>query len=99
MDTIWQAEQNENTVSLLGEIDYTVSTQVRDYLMRCAALIKGELLLDLTKLTYLDSSGLAVLIELRRVMKERELSVRITDVSPQVEKLLKLTQVSTLFGV
>lgn len=82
---------------LEGELDFTNSIDVRDWLREFAAQSAGGLDLDLSALSYIDSSGLAVLIETRKHLKAKGRGIRIVAVSPQVKKLLDLTQLGTLF--
>ncbi len=96
---IWKAEQQGNAIALSGEIDYTVTPQVRSYLLEQAGQGTGPMALHLGELEYLDSSGLAVLIELRRVLMQAGRSLAVTAVSAQVRKIFTLTQVGQLFGV
>jgi anti-sigma B factor antagonist len=52
-----------NVLPLDGEIDLHVSPEVAELLRSMIAKKPQQLVVDLTKVTYLDSSGLAVLIE------------------------------------
>jgi anti-sigma B factor antagonist len=82
-----------------GEVDFTNSLDVRQWLREFAGASSGELRLDLSGLSYIDSSGLAVLIEVRKMLKAKDRPIRIVAVSSQVKKLLALTQIGELFGV
>lgn len=99
--TAWSANGDPTTglAKVDGEIDFTNSQAVRDWLKRFADSIPGELRLDLSALSYIDSSGLAVLIEVRKHLKAVNRSVRIVAVSSQVSKLFTLTQIGELFGI
>ena len=52
-----------NVLPLEGEIDLHVSPNVAQSLRKMAAKKPKKLIVDLTEVTYVDSSGLAVLIE------------------------------------
>ncbi len=99
--TPWRAEGNtgESLIKLIGEIDYTNSIEVRDWLFKFCDNLKSDLKLDLSMLKYIDSSGLAVFIELRKLLIEKKLSIRITSITTQVGKLFSLTQIGELFGI
>jgi anti-anti-sigma factor len=49
-------------LALEGEIDFHLSSEIADSLRAVVANHPAHLIVDLTKVTYLDSSGLAVLI-------------------------------------
>jgi anti-sigma B factor antagonist len=56
-------KQRANVLPLDGEIDLHVSPEVAESLRSMIAEKPRQIVVDLTKVTYLDSSGLAVLIE------------------------------------
>ena len=84
---------------LAGEIDFSVTPAVRERLLQLTEKIPGDIVLDMADLSYIDSSGLALLLETRRQMQENGRSVRIRSIAPQVRKLLQLTQLGELFGL
>jgi anti-anti-sigma factor len=59
----------------------------------------GTLRLDLSGVTFIDSSGLGVLVDLSRQVSERGGSVQIDDPSSSVARLLEITKMTDLFGV
>ena len=56
-------KEQPNVLPLEGEIDLHVSPEVAELLRTMTAKKPQRVVVDLTKVTYLDSSGLAVLIE------------------------------------
>ena len=86
-------------VTLAGEIDFSVTPVVRERLLDVVGTDAPEIVLDMAGLSYIDSSGLALLIELRKILAESGRSVRIRTISPQVRKLFNLTQLGDLFGL
>jgi anti-sigma B factor antagonist len=97
---IWSIEILDNgMVRLAGEIDYTVTPQVRERLLAHIRDSEGPVVLDLGQLTYMDSSGLALLIEARRHLAEQDRSLEIGKITPEVEKIINLTQVGHLFNL
>jgi anti-sigma B factor antagonist len=95
----WKADPLTNTVSLGGEVDFTVSPAVRDRFVAFIEKSKGDVFLDLGELHYIDSSGLAALIEGRKLLKGKGRRITITAISHQVRKLFELTQIGELFGL
>lgn len=87
------------TASLAGEIDFSVTPKVRGELMRLIEAGSQEIVLDLSGLDYIDSSGLALLIEARKILLESGRALRIAAISSQVRKLFNLTQLGELFGL
>ena len=99
--TSWKAQADPATgqIRLTGEIDFTNSPAVRDWLRSFIINCNSDITLDLADLEYIDSSGLAVLIAARKLMKAKNLSIRVSAASSQVQKLFSLTQIGELFGV
>jgi anti-sigma B factor antagonist len=86
-------------VILTGEIDFSGTPKVRERLLEVLAGGAPEIRFDLSGLSYIDSSGLALLLEMRRILTESGRTLRITALSPQVRKLFNLTQLGDLFGL
>lgn len=86
-------------VVMAGEIDFSVTPQVRERLLDLVGETDADILLDMAGLDYIDSSGLALLLELRKHLQEDGRSVRVRSISPQVRKLFNLTQLAELFGL
>jgi len=86
-------------VRLAGEIDFSVTPKVRERLMPYLETDAPEIVLDLSQLAYVDSSGLALFIEARNILTAAGRTIRIAAISPQVRKLFNLTQLGDLFGL
>ena len=97
----WRIDKGDapGVLVLAGEIDFSVTPAVRERLLQLMEKILGDIVLDMADLSYIDSSGLALLLETRRQMQENGRSVRIRSIAPQVRKLLQLTQLGELFGL
>ena len=97
---IWSWNLNEKSEAVLsGEMDFTCVAQVRDTAMRHLAEHPGDLRLNLEKLEYIDSSGVSILIELRKVMARQGRTLLIQGASEQVLRILRLTRMHSLFGL
>ena len=97
----WQGMEDPATgmAVLSGEIDFSNSPAVRDWLRVFCHVHTGPVVLDLSAVQYIDSSGLAILIEIRKHLKAEARSIRISAVSDQVRRLFSLTQIGDLFGI
>jgi anti-anti-sigma factor len=81
-----------------GEVDIATAAQLRDALLRHLAAAK-ELLLDLEGVTFMDSSGLQVLLASQRRAALLGNQLVITRASSAVERLLQITGTTALFGL
>jgi anti-anti-sigma factor len=75
---------------LSGEIDFTSSGPIQSTLLSMILPGGGVVVADLTGVTFLDSSGLGVLVQAHRTAVERDNRL-IVVASPPVRKLLRLT--------
>ncbi|MFD3663712.1 STAS domain-containing protein [Streptomyces sp. NPDC058659] len=88
-------------VSVRGELDIDSATHLRTALMRAMEACEdgGGLTLDLSGVTFCDSTGLNALLRARRRALSEHRSLTITATSPQVTRLLEMTGAAQLFAV
>jgi anti-sigma B factor antagonist len=80
---------------LSGEIDFTSSGPVQSTLLSMVLPGGGAVVADLSQVTFLDSSGLGVLVQAHRTASERGNRLLVV-ASPPVRKLLRLTGLDTV---
>lgn len=55
-------------------------------------------MLDLSRVSFIDSTGIALLVSVLATAREHRWHLELRDPSPQVERLIKLTGVTELLG-
>jgi anti-sigma B factor antagonist len=80
-------------VEIAGEIDISVASELGAWLLSAAGTHE-QVALDLTKITFMDSTGLHMLIRLRRDLPQR---FHLEAVSPDVHSLLGVTGLTKFF--
>lgn len=80
---------------LAGEIDFTSSGAVQSTLLSMILPGGGAVIADLSRITFLDSSGLGVLVQAHRTGTERDTRLLVVASQP-VRKLLRLTGLDTV---
>ncbi|HEY7101007.1 MAG TPA: STAS domain-containing protein [Mycobacteriales bacterium] len=80
---------------LSGEIDFTSAGAVQSALLGMILPGGGAMVVDLTRITFLDSSGLGVLVQAYRVAAEQDTRLLLVASEP-VRKLLRLTGLDTV---
>jgi anti-anti-sigma factor len=78
-----------------GEIDITRVPQLRDEIM--AVPTDRPVMLDLSTVSYMDSSGLGMLVLLRKRLARSGAAVTLVDVQPQVRRVLDITGMDRAF--
>jgi len=68
-------------------------------LVAYAATSEGEVVCDCTDLDFLDSSGIAVLLDLYRELAQLGRGIRLTNVSGPLRRVLEVTALLDTFGV
>jgi anti-sigma B factor antagonist len=81
-----------------GELDLGSVGQLADAL-REAARRQLDVRLDLGELTFMDSTGLALLIELAQDAKADGWNLRMVDPSPAVARVIAMTRTETALGL
>jgi anti-sigma B factor antagonist len=88
-------------VSVAGEIDLFTAPKLREQFL--AALDDGpetdRLLVDLTRVSFMDSTGLGVLIGALRRMNEREGRMALVCSEGPVLRVLELTRLNEVFSI
>ncbi|MEO3427991.1 STAS domain-containing protein [Pelagibius sp. CAU 1746] len=92
-------EVNGNlVVSLTGEIDLDRAPEARRLLLDCVKRSK-DVLVDLSAVTYIDSSGIASLVEALQWAKQRGTGLCLVAVSPQALRVFELARLDTVFAI
>ncbi len=88
------------TVVIAGELDHFAAPQIRmqlDQIVNDPTVI--HLVLDLENLTFMDSSGIGVLLGRLRVLQMRGGSMSVKNMQPAVEKLFILAGLQRVIGI
>ncbi len=80
------------TVQLEGELDHYSAERVRASLDALIAdLTVKRLVMDLSRLTFMDSSGIGVIIGRYRTLSRRGGSVAVRGASPQIDRIFQMS--------
>ena len=88
-----------NVLQLEGEIDLHVSPEVAESLRTMIAKKPTTVVVDLAKVTYLDSSGLAVLIEGMQNVREYGGKFALANVQESVQHIFDLARLDQVFQI
>jgi anti-anti-sigma factor len=81
-----------------GEIDFTSSGPIQSTLLSMVLPGGGAVLADLSRVTFLDSSGIGVLVQAHRTAVERGNRLLVVASTP-VRKLLRLTGLDSVLDI
>lgn len=89
---------NDVTVcSLNGEININTSPDLRKVFDDLISKKATKVVLSLGEVSYIDSSGLATLIEMLRRMKKYDGKLRLCGLSDKIRSLFEITKLTKLF--
>lgn len=77
-------------VRLVGELDDHAANEVRDKLDSMIGDDVTDMHLDLSGLTFMDSSGIGVIIGRYKILSARGGAITVTKVNTQVDKLIRM---------
>ncbi len=91
MDYKVEDKGNIKVVHLTGEIDMDVADKARHSIL---PLIEAgnEVHLNLSKVVYMDSSGISVLIESKKLSEQKKTKFELIEISKPVEKVLAMAR-------
>jgi len=93
------ALEQQQLVSFDGRISVDNSNEMRERLGAALKLMPKALTVDLSRVTSIDISGLATLVEATRRARRQDTRLMITGLQGQPAYLLKVTKMDQLFDI
>jgi len=91
-------EGSTATVSAAGEIDLSTVGDLRAAVTAAAGDDTEKLLLDLTEVEFIDSTGLGGLLELRSTLRSQEVTLEIAAGDGPVRQAMEITGLAELLA-
>lgn len=85
-------------ISLAGDVDLHSSPQARQAILD-AIKLKQPLLVELSAVSYMDSSGVASLVEGYQAARKQGTEFGLAEVSPKAMSVLKLARLDRVFPI
>ena len=97
---IVSSQPRSTELVISGEIDLAVADEL---LETANAALAGstcdELVLDLSEVSFIDSTGLGTLVAIRNATLDQAVTLRLRDATPPVRRLLKITNLDSVFNM
>lgn len=97
--SVSKTETDPNIVALEGEIDLHESPQIREALAPLIACKTPRLLIDLSGVSYIDSSGLAVFIDAMQRMQSYGGKLVLFGIGETVRKIFQIARLDQVFDI
>lgn len=94
-----RTEDNVPVVAITGDIDLETSPQLRDFLKPMSSKKTPLLLLDFSGVNYIDSSGLATLIEYFQAVQDFQGKLALASLSPRVKNVFEIVRLEQIFSL
>ncbi len=98
------AVKTENKSGLMichvsGEVDINTSPEIKKAFDKLISKKEPKIIVNFSKVTYVDSSGLATLVEILKNMRSYGGRIKLTNLSPKVKSLFEITKLDKLFEI
>ncbi len=90
--------QNQDVVRLAGSVDLEHSPKIRRTLLDAVAA-RVNVFVDLSEVTYIDSSGIACLVEALQAARDHSADLGLVSVSRQAMRVLELARLDMVFSI
>lgn len=99
MHVHWKKHDEALEVGLKGELDADNVEELNRFFQEGEGAGASRIVLDLSELAYVDSSGLGAFVRLMKEARGRGGDVRLVGPTNEVKKVLELTRLSRVFDV
>ena len=86
-------------VDIRGDVDLHHSPALRETLARLIEENPGRLVLNLTEVGYMDSSGVATLVEALQRIQRKKGRLQMHSLSPRVRSIFEIARLETIFEI
>jgi HptB-dependent secretion and biofilm anti anti-sigma factor len=98
VETDFDSSKNTLTIKVSGRFDFAVHQEFRRAIEKITAAIK-TVVIDFYLTDYMDSSALGMLLVLRDSVSSSQQTVQLTNMKPEVRKILEIAHFDKLFTV
>lgn len=81
-----------------GEIDVYTVPEFKAAVNKAIEVGAMDLIIDLTKVDYMDSSGFGILLGAAKRVRPKGGTINLVGCSEAIERMLKITRLDTIFG-
>jgi anti-sigma B factor antagonist len=94
-----ERSSDETLIRVAGEVDLYSSPELRKTILSAIPSVEAGLAIHLSGVTYIDSSGVATLVEGLRSARKKEIGFVLVAPSPAVTQVLELARLDSVFEV
>ena len=83
----------------VGEVDLTASPVLRNELKRLQSAGLKRLIVDLSQVPYMDSSGVATLVEAMQIARRNNTKLVLCGMQQKVKSIFEIARLDTVFAI
>ncbi len=99
LDITSKTEGEQHIIRVKGEIDLYSSTMLRDYIFTTIAQQPRILIVDLDAVRYIDSSGIATMVEALQLANKSETQFKVAGLARNVLEVFELLKLEKVFDI
>ena len=99
MDVKTRDEAEARIIEITGDIDLYSSPQVRDAILDAVKGKRSPVVVNLEGVTYIDSSGVATLVEGLQLTRGYDGAFRLAGLSARVQEVFELARLEKVFAI
>jgi len=92
-------EGGETVVAVTGELDVTTAPELRERLTALIGAGSTTILLDLARVTFVDSTALSVLVAALKRLRQADGDLQLSSPLPSVRRVFEITGLTRLFTI
>lgn len=91
--------KKDGTIYIDGELDIFNAQDVRVRVLDEYEKSKSDIVLDFSHVSFMDSTGLGVLISIQKVLNDDGYKLRIVNVDSKIKKIFVITELEEVFDI
>jgi len=91
--------EGETVLSAAGELDVNTAPELREHLARLAGDGARKIVVDLTYVSFIDSTALSVLVSALKRLRQTDGDLELASPNPSVKRVFEITGLTRLFTI
>ncbi len=99
IETSLRHQDDIPVLDVVGEIDIYTTPQFKEAVSEAIDQNKPAIVINMTKVTYMDSSGFGTLLSATKRLRPLDGALYLSGCNEAIQRMLQITRLNTIFGV
>jgi anti-sigma B factor antagonist len=99
IETSLRQQDDIPVLDVIGEIDIYTTPQFKEAVSEAIDQNKPAIVINMTKVTYMDSSGFGTLLSATKRLRPLDGALYLSGCNEAIQRMLQITRLNTIFGV